>query len=129
VSTPQLRGALSRADTATQLRARREICQMSLAAYAAADLLDAVEINVAYANDDGPLVPPNLLTEVVENETGANLALFLLQELANSADTPERKELLVAARTELLIAANNAQIAEDQMRNDLLDLNSPQDDE
>jgi hypothetical protein len=126
MSTPQLRGALSRADKLTQIRARREICTMALAAFQANNILDALEIVVAHATRDGEaLSTPNLLAEVVENEKGLPLAFVLLEQLIAAADAPEVKDLLESARIELLYAANKVQIAEDEMAAFLLDLNRP----
>jgi hypothetical protein len=129
-TTPQLRGALSRADKLTRIRAQREICTMALAAFQANNILDALEIVVAHATRDGEaLSTPNLLAEIVENEKGLPLAFTLLEQLIEAADAPEVKDLIVAARTELLYTQGKLQIAEDEMRNYLLDLNRPPGDE
>jgi hypothetical protein len=126
MSTPQLRGALSRTDAVTQIRARRVILHSALAAFYANNILDALEIVVAYANDDSHAgTTPNLLAEIVENEKGLPLAFVLLEQLIEAADTPEQKQLLEAARTELLYTANKMQIAEDEMAAFLRDLNRP----
>lgn len=129
MSTDQLRGALSRSSKANEIHLRLEVLRMASQAAAAFSLFGTLEDVVDCADEDGPEVSAKLLAAAVQYEKGVNLALFMLQSLAEAENLPERKALFVAARTELLIAANKSGILQDEMRADLRDLDTPPGDE
>jgi hypothetical protein len=130
MSTDQLRGAIAHADEETRAYVRHALAASGVAAARSVSIFNSLYGSVLAADDDGPPeVSPKIVASVVEQATAVNLTALLLEALAAAADTPELKALFAAVGTELLIAANKAQIAEDQMRAALRDMDTPPSDE
>jgi hypothetical protein len=125
MSTPQLRANLGLTDAAALTSARLALARQSLVLGRAFSLIEALDKALVAAHTDGEVVSGKLLAAAVESGEGLTLALELLKRMVDSAPTEDAGRVLNSAMFELLCAQGKAQILEDEMRNDLLDLNRP----